>query len=103
MAKVRKVGRVTFRELTNEEALARYGSSFVFVGPERKRQEQEPLAKPQANATYAPADPILEQLHKMGMEITRKNYLLLMYGSQPTEPLNAEAEASLPAFLRTTL
>jgi hypothetical protein len=32
MAKVRKVGRVTFRELTNEEALREYGSSFVFVG-----------------------------------------------------------------------
>jgi hypothetical protein len=32
MPKVRKIGRVTFRELTNEEALREYGSSFVFVG-----------------------------------------------------------------------
>jgi hypothetical protein len=32
MAKVQKIGRVTFRELTNEEALQKYGSSFVFVG-----------------------------------------------------------------------
>jgi hypothetical protein len=32
MAKVRKIGRVTFRELTNEEALREYGGSFVFVG-----------------------------------------------------------------------
>jgi hypothetical protein len=32
MAKVRKIGRVTFRELTNEEALREYGTSFVFVG-----------------------------------------------------------------------
>ncbi len=48
----------------------------------------------------APADPILEQLHKLGMEVTRKNYLLLMYGSEPTKPLDAEAEALLPSFLR---
>jgi hypothetical protein len=32
MAAVKKIGRVTFRTLTNEEALAKYGSSFVFVG-----------------------------------------------------------------------
>jgi hypothetical protein len=32
MAEVKKIGRVTFRTLTNEEALAKYGSSFVFVG-----------------------------------------------------------------------
>jgi hypothetical protein len=35
MAKVQKIGRVTFRELTNEEALREYGSSFVFVGQEK--------------------------------------------------------------------
>ena len=40
MAKVRKVGRVTFRELTNEEALQKYGSSFVFVGPRPASLEQ---------------------------------------------------------------
>jgi hypothetical protein len=32
MAEVKKIGRVTFRELTNEEALREYGTSFVFVG-----------------------------------------------------------------------
>ena len=32
MAKVQKIDRVTFRTLTNEEALAKYDSSFVFVG-----------------------------------------------------------------------
>jgi hypothetical protein len=32
MAEVQKSGRVTFREPTKEEALAKYGSSFVFVG-----------------------------------------------------------------------
>jgi hypothetical protein len=32
MAEIKKLGNVTFRYLTNEEALAKYGSSFVFVG-----------------------------------------------------------------------
>ena len=32
MAEIQKIGRVTFRRLTNEEALKEYGSSFVFVG-----------------------------------------------------------------------
>ena len=32
MAEIQKIGRVTFRELTSEEALQKYGSSFVFVG-----------------------------------------------------------------------
>jgi hypothetical protein len=67
MATERKIGRHTYRRLTDGEA---------------------------------PADPILEQLHKLGMEVTRRNYLLLMYGGEPTEPLDAEAEALLPAFLR---
>ncbi len=40
MAKVRKVGRVTFRKLTNEEALQKYGSSFVFVGSRPASLEQ---------------------------------------------------------------
>jgi len=31
MPKLRKIGRVTFRELTNEEALREYGTSFIFV------------------------------------------------------------------------
>jgi hypothetical protein len=40
MAKVQKIGRVTFRELTNEEALQKYGSSFVFVGSPPASLEQ---------------------------------------------------------------
>jgi endonuclease/exonuclease/phosphatase family metal-dependent hydrolase len=32
MAKVRKISRVTLRELTNEEALREYGTSFALVG-----------------------------------------------------------------------
>jgi len=32
MAEIQKIGRVTFRRLTNEEALKEFGSSFVFVG-----------------------------------------------------------------------
>jgi hypothetical protein len=32
MAEVKKIGRVTYRKLTYEEALAKYGSSFVFFG-----------------------------------------------------------------------
>ena len=31
MAEVQKSGRVTFRTLTNEEALRKYGCSFLFV------------------------------------------------------------------------
>ena len=34
------------------------------------------------------------------MEVTRKNYLLLMFGDDPREPLDAETEAALPAFIR---
>jgi hypothetical protein len=41
MAKLRKIGRVTFRELTNEEALQEYGSSLVFVGRPINAQRAE--------------------------------------------------------------
>lgn len=40
MAEVEKIDRVTFRRLTNEEALQKYGSSFVFVGPRPASLEQ---------------------------------------------------------------
>ena len=40
MAKVQKISRVTFRRLTNEEALKEYGSSFVFVGSRPASLEQ---------------------------------------------------------------
>lgn len=40
MAEIQKIGRVTFRELTNEEALQKYGSSFVFVGSRPASLEQ---------------------------------------------------------------
>ena len=40
MAEIQKIGRVTFRELTNEEALQKYGSSFVCVGSRPASLEQ---------------------------------------------------------------
>ena len=44
MAEIQKIGRVTFRELTNEEALQKYGSSFVFVGSRPESLEQAATA-----------------------------------------------------------
>lgn len=44
MAKETKIGNVTFRELTNEEAVAKYGSSFVFVGSKPASLEQAATA-----------------------------------------------------------
>ncbi len=40
MAEIKRIGRVTFRRLTNEEALQKYGSSFVFVGSRPASLEQ---------------------------------------------------------------
>lgn len=40
MAEVQKIGNVTFRKLTNEEALQKNGSSFVFVGAKSASLEQ---------------------------------------------------------------
>ena len=40
MAEVQKIGRVTFRKLSNEEALKKYGSSLVFVGCRSASLEQ---------------------------------------------------------------
>jgi hypothetical protein len=34
------------------------------------------------------------------MDVTRENYLLLMFGEDPQEPLDAEVEASLPPSLK---
>ena len=45
MAAVKKIGRVTFRKLTDEEALAEYGSSFVFVGAPVARPPQGKVIK----------------------------------------------------------
>lgn len=44
MAEIQKIGRVTFRHLTNEEALKEYGSSFVFVGSRPASIEQAETA-----------------------------------------------------------
>jgi hypothetical protein len=44
--KSKKIGRVTFRKLTDEEALREYGSSFVFVGqPVNARRAEEAASK----------------------------------------------------------
>lgn len=44
MAKETKIGRVTFRELTNEEARAKYGASFTLVGSKPASLEQAATA-----------------------------------------------------------
>lgn len=44
MAEIQKIGRVTFRRLTNEEALKEFGSSFVFVGSRPASLEQAATA-----------------------------------------------------------
>jgi hypothetical protein len=45
MPKVRKIGRVTFRDLTNEEALREYGTSFVFVGQATQPADRRELLR----------------------------------------------------------
>jgi hypothetical protein len=59
MAKLRKIGRVTFRELTNEEALQEYGSSFVFVGPTKPPAPppREAVTKLKTNAKKSNRNP----------------------------------------------
>jgi len=57
MAEVKKIGRVTFRTLTDENARAKYGSSFVFVGQAKPTTEARELLK-EANAA-------LEQLQEI--------------------------------------
>ncbi len=56
MAEVKKIGRVTYRKLTDEEARAKYGSSFVFVGTPPATEARELLNE---------ADAALEQLREM--------------------------------------
>jgi hypothetical protein len=50
MAEVKKIGRVTFRKLTNEEALREYGTSFVFVGTPPAPPPREAVTKLKTNA-----------------------------------------------------
>jgi hypothetical protein len=57
MAEVKKIGNHTYRRLTDEEARAKYGSSFVFVGPAKPTAEARELLK-EANAA-------LEQLQEI--------------------------------------
>jgi|GEM_PF-5339733 len=45
MAKVQKIGPHTYSRLTNEEALQKYGSSFVFVGPAKPATDARELLK----------------------------------------------------------
>ena len=45
MAEVKKIGNHTYRKLTDEEARAKYGSSFVFVGPAKPTTEARELLK----------------------------------------------------------
>ncbi len=59
MAEAKKTGRVTFRTLTNEEARAKYGSSFVFVGQAMPTAEGRELLK-EANAALE----LLQEIRK---------------------------------------
>ena len=62
--------------------------------------ESKSATAPAGSRPQAGIDPVLDQLKKLGMDVTRKNYLLLMFGEDPQEPLDAEVEATLPPFLR---
>jgi len=55
--RVRKISRVTFRELTNEEALREYGSSFVFVGTPPASPPREVVTKLKTNAKKSSRSP----------------------------------------------
>jgi hypothetical protein len=57
MPKLRKIGRVTFRELTNEEALREYGTSFVFVGTPPAPPPREAVTKLKTNAKKSSRSP----------------------------------------------
>jgi hypothetical protein len=50
MAEIKKIGRVTFRKLTNEEALREYGTSFVFVGTPPAPPPREAVTKLKTDA-----------------------------------------------------
>jgi hypothetical protein len=62
--------------------------------------ESKSATAPAGLRPQAGIDSVLDQLKKLGMDVTRKNYLLLMFGEDPQEPLDAEVEATLPPFLR---
>jgi hypothetical protein len=57
MAKVRKIGRVTFRDLTKEEALREYGTSLVFVGTPPAPPPREAVIKLKTNAKKSNRSP----------------------------------------------
>jgi hypothetical protein len=57
MAKVRKIGRVTFRDLTKEEALREYGTSLVFVGTPPAPPLREAVIKLKTNAKKSNRNP----------------------------------------------
>jgi hypothetical protein len=57
MAEVKKIGRVTFRKLTDEEALREYGTSFVFVGTPPARPPQGAVTKLKTNAKKSNRSP----------------------------------------------
>jgi len=56
MATIQRIGRVSLRDLTNEEALREYGTSFVFVGtPPAPPPRQRPRSSQRAASPPAPA------------------------------------------------
>jgi len=57
MVRIPKSGRVTFRTLTNEEALAKYGSSFVFAGTPPAPPPRGAVTKLKTNAKKSKRNP----------------------------------------------
>lgn len=50
MAEVKQIGNHTYQRLTNEEALAKYGSSFLFVGTPPAPPLRKAVTKLKTNA-----------------------------------------------------
>ncbi len=57
MAEVKQIGNHTYRRLTNEEALAKYGSSFVFVGTPSAPPLRKAVTKLKTNAKKSTRSP----------------------------------------------
>ena len=59
------------------------------------------MSSPETSEPLSGSDPILQELKRLGSPLTRENYLSLMDPTlDPTEPLDAEIEASLPAQIQ---
>jgi hypothetical protein len=57
MAEVKQIGNHTYQRLTNEETLAKYGSSFVFVGTPSAPPLRKAMIKLKNNAKKSNRSP----------------------------------------------